>query len=122
MAKLQLGGGEKQYGDQKVLDELKTSTKPLPISGAMVQKRGPGRPAGSTATTPAAAPNGGEAFTPEHRDMMVRLQKAEDVVVFWAERVQMSPDVFTQMYARHAIAVRDQLALKLYKQTPNFLT
>ena len=117
MAKLTLGSTDKQYGDVKALDDLKTATKPLPISGAMAQKRGPGRPAGSTTTPPATT---GGAVQPEHLSAMQKLAQAEQVAAYWENLAQTVPTTWTQMYAKRAAEVRDRLALQLYKSTPNF--
>lgn len=122
MGKLSLGSDESQYGDANVLDKFRASTKPMPVSGALAPKRGPGRPTGQAAPAPAAAPTpGGGEVLPEHSDLMRRLQLAEDLADDWIAYAQQMPTPFAKMYARRAIAVRDQLALQLYKSTPNFI-
>ena len=118
MAKLQLGSTEKAYGDVKTLDTFKAQTKPLPVSGAPAPQRGPGRPAGGTQAPQVSPETGG--LPPEHLSMMQQLARAEQVDAYWQNLVQIVPTPFTQMYARRARAVRDGLALRLYKQTPNF--
>ncbi len=120
MAKLSLGGSSPEYGDKTVLDQFRSATKPLPISGAPAPKRGPGRPAGQTAQqAPAPAPSGG-AVPPEHLEAMQRLSRAEQVAEFWQNLAASAPSPVTQMYAKRAASVRDRLALTIYKNTPNF--
>jgi hypothetical protein len=119
MATLPLSGPEKQYGDAKTLDTFKAATKPLPVSGAPAPVRGPGRPTG---TAPAATAAGGQSsLPPEHLAAMQQLQKAEQVATYWQNLAQTIPSEYTQMYAKRATQVRDRLALKLYKETPNYL-
>jgi len=122
MGKLSLGGNSPAYGDRTVLDKFRQATKPLPVSGAPAPKRGPGRPAGQAAPAPAAAApsGGGGQLPPEHLDMMQRLQRAEDVADYWTAVAQQIPTSYARMYAKRAMAVRDQLALYIYKSTPNF--
>lgn len=121
MSKLQLGGTSPEYGDRTLLDKFRQSTRPLPVSGAPVPKRGPGRPAGQPAPAPAAGPTpGGGALPPEHLDLMQKLAKAEQVAAYWQNLAQSVPSNFTQMYAQRSAQVRDRLALKLYRDTPNF--
>jgi len=118
MPKLTLGSNESQYGDDTVLDKFRQSTRPLPVSGAPAPKRGPGRPAG-TQQAPVASPEGG-GLPPEHVGAMQKLAKAEQVAAYWQNIAQSVPSPFAKMYAKRATEVRDQLALKLYKSTPNF--
>lgn len=121
MSKLQLGGTSPEYGDRTLLDKFRQSTRPLPVSGAPAPKRGPGRPAGQPAPAPAAGPTpGGGALPPEHVGLMDRLYRAEDVAQYWVAIAQQAPTPFAKMQARRAVAVRDQIALRLYKSTPNF--
>jgi hypothetical protein len=51
---------------------------------------------------------------------MQQLQKAEQVATYWQNLAQTIPSEYTQMYAKRATQVRDRLALKLYRDTPNF--
>jgi len=119
MATLPILNPDKTYGDQTALDTFKKSTKPLPISGAPAPRRGPGRPAGATAA-PQAPPGAGGQLPAEHLDLMDRLRQSEEVAAYWQQLAQTVPTQFTQMYAKRATQVRDALALKLYKDTPNF--
>lgn len=50
---------------------------------------------------------------------MQQLAKAEQVADYWQQLSQVAPSTFTQMYAKRATEVRDRLALKLYRDTPN---
>ena len=121
MPKLNLGSDESQYGDKTVLDKFRSSTKPLPVSGAPAPRRGPGRPAAQPAqAAPQTSPEAGGQLPPEHLTMMQKLAKAEEVAEYWQNLAQAVPTQFTQMYAKRATEVRDRLALKLYKDTPNF--
>ena len=120
MSKLSLGGTSPEYGDRTLLDKFRSSTRPLPVSGAPAPKRGPGRPAGQPAQVPAAGQAGGGALPPEHVDLMNRLYRAEDVAQYWVAIAQQAPTPFARMQAQRAVAVRDQIALRLYKSTPNF--
>lgn len=120
VSKLSLGGTSPEYGDKTVIDKFRTDTKPMPVSGAPAPKRGPGRPSGPSAPAPAAAPTeGGGALPGEHAGLMQQLAKAEQVADYWQQLSQVAPSTFTQMYAKRATEVRDRLALKLYRDTPN---
>ena len=121
MGKLNLGSDESQYGDKTVLDKFRTATKPMPISGAPAPKRGAGRPAAQPASAPPqSSPEAGGQLPPEHLTVMQKLAKAEEVANYWQNLAQTVPTSFTQMYAKRATEVRDRLALKLYRDTPNF--
>lgn len=114
MAKLQVGSPEKQYGDQKALDQFRQTTKTLPISGAPVQKRGPGRPQVRSEEPAAQVPQ-------EHVALFQRLAQAEQTAAYWTAMAQQSPSPLTQLYAKRAQLVRDTLAQEVYKSTPNFI-
>jgi hypothetical protein len=108
------------YGDKAALDRFRSSTKPLPVSGAATPKQGPGRPTGTTA--PAASPGAeGQPVPQEHKSAFQRLHDAEVVVEFWQQMAQMAPTARNLVYLRNAKAVAEQIALHTYKNTPNFL-
>ena len=119
MAKLTLGSTEKAYGDQKALDDLKTATKPLPISGAMAQKRGPGRPAGSKQAS--AAPTQSADVPPEHAELAAKAAIAQRAYMQLAAYAQ-SPEAgpWTRFYAELARSQFEHAALEARNQTPWF--
>ena len=119
--KLQLGGTSLEYGDKTLLDQFRSATRPLPVSGAPAPKRGPGRPAGQPAQAPAAGQAGGGQLLPEAVSLMSRAAQAHRAYMRLAAAAQ-RPDAgpWTQFYARLALQQFEKAAMDARNNSPWF--
>lgn len=101
-------------GDKTALDKMRKSTKPLPMSGAQVQKRAAGRP-----PTGGSQQQGGNV-PPQVAAAWDKMARAQRTLEFWTSMAAQGNDPVTAYHLYHAQENFKRISRKTYGAMPNF--
>ena len=112
----------KQYGDQQLLDSMKSQTK-TPSTGVTVPAQQPGRPreSGQQQAQPQGQPQAQPQVDPQHKQMIDSLAQAARTAQILAQKAsEPGAGPWLRYYAEAAAERYQSLAVKVKSETPFF--
>lgn len=105
-----------QYGDKVALERLQTNTE-TPMSGAPIERRGAGRPAGSGQPAPAGRE---EQLPPQHRQALSEIAQALQRMQYFEALNAALDTPETRMYKLDSQREFQRLSIDFESDTPNW--